>query len=73
MEKKVMPTSEPHPAKSYFLANGQFSYSGSQLPNNHLPINNWTIHQTTTRVWGVGSEYCDPLWINHPFATFCQN
>jgi len=28
---------------------------------------------TTTRVWGVGSEYCDPLWINHPFATFCQN
>jgi len=36
--KKVMATSEPHPAKSYFLANGRFSYSGSHIVSQLRPM-----------------------------------
>ena len=51
LEKKGMATSEPHPAKSYFIANGRFSYSGSHMQQHKILLTVYMVHIKVTKRW----------------------
>ena len=47
-KKKInAPTFEPRPAKSYFIANGRFSHSGSQIV---IRKNNMKVHRAVVAI-----------------------